>query len=692
MKSFRLVSHVLILMSMWLMTILPLWSGLTFILESMFLDHEGTFNYEVEENTVITNITTSFQLTSVDPVQLTHTAGDDIITVPTFDGISQGYGFPNISFAYIATQQYIHTQIDVDSSTVAVNLQCTVQTQTRAMLLAAKYGYLTATVECDGLSTREYFIHAARLLPKDPFGSEKVLNRFIDSSTLAHLGEPAKIGIKNKVSDNDQLDGFVLVDLDVYSAYSASDPACKHNLGAFGAKKTFCPVSCSKEEGVSFATWDQTILQDISYSHSLRSFHKVNNFFLGSIYSSDSCGAGRSIGIDPVRPVGLANRPRFHVGCEEIYAEHWIILILVLILLTVMTFGSLPYALALLQTTTSWFKTQILANVDFASAMANQPIFYIPLCLVSLRETAVIHALAIATAINGASWVTIMFSVSHSLPVWAFTWIVSITAPRFRASLKGITIGKSRIQLKPTAGSLTGIYSFCYFFWLTNSSENLRNLYLGGYPVVQSLQLVSGGSESVDALRNIGMYEKWTSLGVYQFIGKPESKIYLLIIAWVSLSLLVSIRIKDNKQILREANRNAIVPGQDDVEKDSNGWIRREIITSSYDKSLDHRQHQTGDGFYGDISRDIRMVKGIKFSTMNGQVNDAMFVFGRALVDRTGALCCILAHKFGMSFMLKYVTVYGHVSGTTVKSTSVSSSGRSDEDDITSKLTLTNLS
>ena len=113
--------------------------------------------------------------------------------------------------------------------------------------------------------------------------------------------------------------------------------------------------------------------------------------------------------MDPSRPVGLVNHPCFHVGCEEIYAEHWIVLIIVLAVDIFMLVASLLYMVTLVKTTVLWLTTQILADIDFASAMCNKKAFYIPLCIVSIREAAVIHAMCIATAVNGVSGVTVMF-------------------------------------------------------------------------------------------------------------------------------------------------------------------------------------------------------------------------------------------------------------------------------------------
>lgn len=650
--------ELLVVCYMWgtVLLVLPFFNIMGYMLESVFLDHEGAFNYEIEENNVLTNITTTYEVSTytADLIELTRISGDELVTDPTADGLANGFGFPNISFGYIVTKQYL---MNLQSDNVALPTSvpattCTVFTQTRVMLEVAKYGYLTATVSCGPHPSKEYFIHAARLLPKEPFGGDFALERVTNSIILDHLQEPAKIGIENKNSDLDQMDGFVVVDLDKYLAYAKGDPVCSQKLGAFGGKKTFCPVACSKEEGVSFVTWGNTILEEIEVAHTLRSFHKVNMFLFGTIYSSDSCTAGRSIGIDPVRPVGLADRPQFHVGCEEIYTEHWIVPLLYYSLFAIVLITTIPYLAMLLRVTSKLLSGEAdstdLLNVDFASGICNKKSFYFPLFVMSLRQMAVIHALCIATAINGPGIGTVIFGISQTLPFWGLTMLMSVLQPQLR-KYKGLVVGEYTIYLRMTATAVITSFAFLYTIWLTAYNNDIRNLYLGGYPVVQSIIKISGASRTVDPLRNIGMYQKWTSLGVYNMLSSPESGLAELLVHWILLILVLSIRVSTTESLKQSTS------------EDDEG-----MTLSEYERRIQIEGHTTGKGFYGDSFADFTIFKNIRYSTVNCQLNDGFYVYGKILVTHFGTLGLLFAHKLGLGLFSAGVKAYGSVKGATL--------------------------
>lgn len=528
------------------------------------------------------------------------------------------------------------------------------------MLEVARYGYLTATAQCGEEPGKEYFIHAARLLPKAPFGELGILERVTTSNVLDHLQKPAKIGIDNKKDELDQMDGFVLVDLEKYMEFASRDPPCRHKEGAFGAKKTFCPVWCTAEEGVSFATWENHIFQEISYPHTLRSFHKVNMFLFKSIYSSDSCTAGRSIGIDQVRPVGLANRPQFHVGCEEIFTEHWIVPVAYYSLFVFVVITCIPYITMISKVTRTWVKTGIVANIDFASGICNKKSFYMPLFLMSTRQAAVIHALCIATAINGPSLGTIIFGISQTLPIWGITMVLSILLPKLRA-YKGIKVGEYVVTLRISASIVIASFMLLYTIWLTAYNNDIRNLYLGGYPVVQSILKISGASRTVDHLRNIGMYQKWTSLGVYDMAGSPNSGIADLLLHWFLIILLCSIRVRDSKTMKAGMYAESIDQSiNSDTEKEES------VIRSEYERRIQIEGHTTGKGAYGDSFHDFRLYKKLRFSTLNCQINDGFFVYGKVLVNQIGVLGLMFGQYLCLNFLEGKVKAYGYVKGSTL--------------------------
>jgi hypothetical protein len=160
---------------------------------------------------------------------------------------------------------------------------------------------------------------------------------------------------------------------------------------------------------------------------------------------------------------------------------------------------------------------------------------------------------------------------------------------------------------------------------------------LGGYPVVQPLLIQNGISDiSMDKLRNIGMYQKWTSLGVYSMIGSPGSGIPEMLLAFLLISLTGSITFGYNTKALTK------VRVKNELSDKKDAKMRR---VDAYKEMLLSRNITSGMGVFGNGDSDITEIKGLRFVTVNCQVNDGVFLFGRLLVDSWAAIKLLFWRK-----------------------------------------------
>jgi len=632
-NAFRFLYQLLVLIGMWIMLMMPIINIINIGLEGYLIGHEQTFNLEFEENDVVTNATAYYtiqpenKLVPLDESTFIH-------TVPSADGVKQGYGFPPTNFGDAITRIY------TKEYKPPVNSKCTTTVQTRMMLLVANYGYLSGTVQCGTLPTKEYFIHAARLLPKIAFGDDGIMAKFVGMDVLDFLTTPAVTNMSLYENGKSQLDGFIVIDLDKFDAFATSDPECSEKPGYFGSKKTFCPSRLKSSEGVFFSTWNHEILTDLEFPHTLRSFHKVNTFFFGLVYSSDSCAAGRSIGILPSRPGGLIDRPRLHVGCEELYAEHWILLVIQLVLSVYILVITTAQIWALIRATQYFFENKVLANIDFASALLNNKWVLGFMVIIQSREIALMHTICIAVAVNGFMPVLFMFVLCHALPLYVMGGILHLFLPNLRKSAPAWFV-KFRIY----ALWVVLVYGICFCVWIAQKSESIRNLYLGGYPVVQPLLLQDGSSNlSMDKLRNIGMYQKWTSLGVYNMASSPGSGIPELLLTFVGVGLLGSITYVSAEKRKLAKQRVYIGPRSTDSDIGS----KKSKRVDAYKDVLAARGVISGAGVFGNGDSDITELRGLRYITINCQVNDGIYIFRRLMVG-SWAVVQLLFWKSGFT-------------------------------------------